>query len=477
MIEKRFLWFLAPPVLQLAAGMFVMVPVTTYYLGPADIGVVAILTALAMPVVPLASTGDSWVLSTHWHRASVQDRRELLFSLLLANVSMKAVWAGVFWFSSGIVLPMLVREYRPEYRDYFGCALLGLLASTTWATLSSLMVIERAAATHAVNELLQWLAGALTTLIGLAVANLGMLALFLAPIVAGLTSTAHGWYYVRNKISARLRVRWLCDIARSGLPAVPFSLTDVLANTLDRFVIQRWLDLSSLGIYAHSQNYRGMVITITKAYSKTMTPSLLELFADPGEERAEHVRRASSGWYVALILAGVLVALFSREMIHILTHGKFDDAAMLVPLWFLLAFAHSMGVPFTQYLLSARRNFVLSASSILISAATIVLVVLGTWTFGVVGATAASVFGSLGLHACRYWLARRYGCLYGFEPLMVWGIGAVLGTYLLVETVPIPLVMKLAAAALIAAIAWTRLARDASWRDIWRVWALSRSSP
>lgn len=473
-MDKSFLWFLAPSVLQMMAGIFVMVPVTTYYLGPADIGVVAILTALAMPVVPLASTGDSWVLSSHWHTASVNDRRELLFNLLVANVSMKALWAGLFWLCSATLLPILVRDYRPEYRDYFGYALLGLFAGTTWATLSPMMVIERASAAHAVNESLQWLAGALTTLVGLILADLGMLALFLAPIAAGLASTVHGCYHLRHKLSARLRPHWLRDIARSGLPAVPFSLMDVFSNTLDRFVIQRWLDLSSLGIYAHSQNYRGMFITLTKAYSRTITPSFLEFFAGAQGAAAGRVRRASSRWYVALGVAGVLVALFSRDIVHVLTHGKFDEAAMLVPLWFFLAFAHSMGVPFTQYLLSARRNMILSGSSIMMTVGTMLLVVVCTWKFGVVGATAASVSGSLGLHASRYWLARRYGCPYGFEPAMAWGMAAVLCAYVLVQTVELPFILKLSAAALVAAAASIRLGRDISWRDMRRAWALSK---
>jgi hypothetical protein len=75
-VDRSFLWFLLPPLLQTVLGVGVMVPLTTYYLDPADIGTVAILTSLAMLVTPLASTGDNWVLSTHWHATSVSGRKE-----------------------------------------------------------------------------------------------------------------------------------------------------------------------------------------------------------------------------------------------------------------------------------------------------------------------------------------------------------------------------------------------------------------
>ena len=103
---------------------------------------------------------------------------------------------------------------------------------------------------------------ALTTVIGLSVIKLGVLAVFLSPIVGGLTSTIHGFWYVARKTSAQPSLYWLKEIIKTGLPAMPFSLMNVIANNLDRVVIQRWLDLSVLGIYAHSQSYRGMFIAV-----------------------------------------------------------------------------------------------------------------------------------------------------------------------------------------------------------------------
>ena len=151
-MDRSFLWFLLPTLLQTLIGVGVMVPVTTYYLDPADLGTVAILTALAMLVTPLATTGDNWVLSTYWHATPEAGRKELLFNLLLANLGMKTLWVAVFWSLSPFLLPHLIRDYRPEYEQYFGLVLLGLLAGTLWGTLSPLMVIERAPISHAINE-------------------------------------------------------------------------------------------------------------------------------------------------------------------------------------------------------------------------------------------------------------------------------------------------------------------------------------
>ncbi|MBA5869678.1 MAG: oligosaccharide flippase family protein [Nitrospira sp. CR2.1] len=461
-MDRSFLWFLLPPLLQTVLGVGVMVPLTTYYLDPADIGTVAILTSLAMLVTPLASTGDNWVLSTHWHAASAAGRKELLCTLLLANVGMKAVWIVLFWWLSPLVLPHAITDYRPEHQQYFGLALLGVLAGAMWVTVSSLMVIERAPVSHAVNESLQWLAGAGTTLIGLAVAHLGVLALFLAPISAGVVSAVHGLWYAARKVSPRPSLRWGKEIVRSGMPAIPFSLMDVVANSLDRFVIQRWLDLATLGVYAHSQSYRGMFVTVTKAYSRTMTPTFLELFTGSAARPLRQVEETVSLWYLCVTAGGILVILFSPEVIHLLTHGKFDRAAQLVPIWFLLMFAHSTAIPYTQYLLTVRKTLLLSWTSILMSAATMGLVCLATWQFGVIGATSAAVCGALALHGMRCFLARRFGCPYGIEPGMLWGVGVMIVVYVVSRLIDIPLPVKVVIGILVAGIALMQMLKRIS---------------
>ena len=473
-VDRSFLWFLLPTLLQTLIGVGVMVPITTYYLDPADLGTVAILTACAMLVTPLASTGDNWVLSTYWHATPEAGRRELLFNLLLANAGMKTVWVVVFWLLSPVLLPQVIRDYRPEYQQYFGLVLLGLLTGTLWGTLSPLMVIERAPVSHAVNESLQWVAGATTTLVGLSVMKIGILAMFLAPIAAGLVSVLHGFHYAARRVSLRPSLHWSRQIVRSGLPAIPFSLMDVVANSMDRFVIQRWLDLSTLGIYAHSQSYRGMFVTVTKAYSRTMTPTFLELFAGNPRQSQQQVEETVSLWYLCVAAGGILVTLFSADVIHLLTHGKFDRAAELVPIWFLLVCVHSLAIPYTQYLLTARRSVLLSWSSVLMGMSTMGLVAAATWLFGVIGATSAAVFGAFALHGMRFFLARRFGCPYGIEPGAIWSMAAVLVVYMVTYTVGLPFSVKVLMAIAVIAVVGVKTAPLWSWQVVARLWSAPR---
>lgn len=447
-MTKNFFLYLWPSLIQTVGGIFVVVPITTFYLDPADIGLVAVLTAIAMPIGPLASSGDMWVLSGHWHITSVEERKDLLFNVVLANLLLKLFWVVVFWFLASSILPMVLRDFQLLHVRYFGFVLVGLLLNTLWSTVSFVMVLEEHAALNAANEVAQWVAGAASTVICLAVFKLGLVSLLISPIVVGLVSLGLCLWYLAPRVRPALSRAWLKEVFQKGLPVIPFNLTEVIANSLDRVLIQRWLDLHQLGLYAHSQTYRGVFVTATKAYSRTMTPVLLASFAGDSRSRSEDLSSKQSLWYSAACIGGIMVALFAPEIVHLIGHGKFDGAAPLVPIWYFLVLTQSFGLPYTQYVLHVKQNRLLSLWSVVGNLLTMLLLVGLTWAFGIVGAAWAGIIGSLVLSLCRFYLAQKFGSVFAFEKRFLAVVSLLGAAYFLTQIVALPLVAKVVVGAL-----------------------------
>jgi len=275
--------------------------------------------------------------------------------------------------------------------------------------------------------------------------------MFLSPIAAGVASTIMGLLYVRSRMTPRFSRQWIGEIARKGTPAIPFSLVAVLSNSVDRIALQRWYDLSTVGFYAHSQSYRSIFVTGTKAYVKTVTPLFVSLFGgDPARCEELHIRM--SVWYAALTVWGVVLTLFSNEVVHVLTHGKFDAAGPLVPIWFLLALCHSVGVPFTQFLLQVGQNALMSYASTAVMLASTVLVILMIRYFGMFGGAVAIIAGAFGLNLVRLSLARRHGYTGGLDRRFLRAVSVIGTCYFLNMFWPIPLPLKLVAAATVIVV-------------------------
>lgn len=406
--KKNFFYYLLPSIISSAIGILIL-PITTYYLDLKDFGVYAILSALVMPVTALSSTGAGWVLSGNFYKTQGDDNKMMLFNLLFFDFIFKFCWIAIIWFLTPIILPFVVNEYEVGYNTFFKISLFSILLGSFTASISTFLVLQRKAAIHALIEIIGPLSGALITIICLSVFRYTTIALFLGPLSAEVLSAGIGLLCVRRNIKLKLSWKWFREIVRIGLPAIPFDLVGLLTNISDRYFIQKWLNLSTLGIYSHAVNYKSIFSLTFKAFNRTYAPKALENFsiqANPND-----LKHGLGKWLGLAGLAGIFTALFSTEIVNILSHGKFIQAAPLVPLWFLIIFSYAFGTTYIQFLLAHKKSLYLTISGIVVGLFSIGMVGFGVYAFGMVGAVVAALLSNF-ITQCTFKIyARKLGCI------------------------------------------------------------------
>ena len=450
MQTRNFFYYLGPSLIKVVVSVLLLVPITTYYLGPEDFGVVGILIGLTMPLGPLSSLGDNWVLSNHWFKIPNEDRQELVFNLIISNLGFKLVAVVVFWLASFACLEIIIKDYQPEYFYYFSLVLIGFFFNSFWPTITQVMIMEGAARNNAIIEITQLIVNVVVTIVLLSTFKLGVVSIFLAAIATGLCSTIMGLFYIKPKMRAKLRRHWLLEILKHGTPAIPANLIDTISNTVDRYFIQLWHGIASLGIYTHSNTYRNALVLGTKAYSKTIAPLFLETYTKP--DKNKDLNFIIDRWYALITLAGIWVILFSKDIVHVLAHGKFDAAAPLVPVWFLLVLTHTFTMPHTQFILHSKKNKNLAGLAILTSLITIALTAIMTYQFNIIGTALSLVVGSLAMVISRAFMARSYGYRYNFDKKIILPFLAFILFYLLSLLTDMTIEAKIAIAILSLAI-------------------------
>lgn len=408
-MKKNFLYYLSSSVVIGILGTFVMTPVTTYYLEPKDFGIFAIVNAIVMPIGPLSSTGVSWVLAGNYYRIEEKERSTLLFNLLVLDFVLRFFWVIVFWILSPLLLPVIIKDFEPQYIIYFKLILIANLLTAIWPTISYFIVLQQKGKIYAMFEITPWVCGAIVTIVSLSVFNLKTLTLFLGPLVSGLTSFLLGLCYIKKYIKPAIVKRWMIEIFKVGTPSIPANLVEMLTNISDRYFIQKWINLSQLGIYSHSQSYKIIFTLGTKAFSRTFVPPLLEAFSkNTGTEKIEAQLKK---WYGLLGLAGVFITLFSYEIVNILTHGKFVGAAPLIPIWFYLVLSFTYGMPGSQFLFVEKRSTFIMYSGIIIGIIFIGITAYSVYRFGIIGAVISNVSSNFALQVVRNVYAKKLGAV------------------------------------------------------------------
>jgi O-antigen/teichoic acid export membrane protein len=378
---------------------------------------------------PLSSTGVTWVLSANYYKQSEEDNKSLLFNIVLLDILLKIFWCLVFWIAAQSVLSIIVTDFKKEYLFYFMLALLGTLLNGIWPNLSYAMVLEKRSKQHAFVEITQYLAAVVTTILCLTVFHLRTETLFISPIMMGLTGGTLGLILMKDKVQLRISTKWFKEIFKVGMPTIPVNFIELITNTIDRYFIQKWVNLSQLGIYAHSKSYQNIFTMGTRAFRRSFVPEILDVLVK--NKNMHNIGKILSVWYGLLGFAGLIVILFSYDIINFLTHGKFTAAAYIVPIWFFLQLSYAYGMLYSQYLFLCKKTAFLTYSGIIIGIVFIGIGALLIYFWGIMGAAISMVLSNFCIQLVRRIYAVKLGCRVVGEREFCCLLGLLGGVYLL----------------------------------------------
>jgi O-antigen/teichoic acid export membrane protein len=410
-MKKNFIYYLSPTILRGFITLFVVVPLSTYYLEPKDFGIVAILTVFSSLVIPLSSTGVGWVLGGNYYKLDSFQRKELIFNILSLSVFLRTVWVIVFGATGFLFLPKLISSYENKFLLFFWLYLLAEWFNSIWEVVSYVIVLQKKGRAHTVLDITQLIGYLIVLVVCLVVFRLKTISLVLAYLGNALGGFIFSIIYVRKYVIPRIRLKWIKEIAKLGFPTIPLNLFERISNSIERLFIERWIGLSRLGIYNHALDYKKMLMRPFKAFSRAYSPEVLEGVSKKDDIKIRYGKDMLKKWYGLLTLGGAGVALFSKEAISFLTHDKFTQAAPIVSIWFILILVYSFGIPYSQFLFAKRKNKFVFWSDIVVGIISWGVIALFVKFFGIAGAAAAIVLYFFILHSIRKIYAIKIGCI------------------------------------------------------------------
>jgi O-antigen/teichoic acid export membrane protein len=454
-MRKNFLHYFYPSILKGVVSLFIVIPVSTFYLEPKDFGIIGIITVFSHLVAPFSSVAVGWVLGGNFYKISEDEKKNLIFNALVVGVMLRLFWVSLFASAGFYLLPKLIKAYQPIFLSFFLIFLVAELLNSIWEVVYYVIVLQKRGAIYAFLDITQLLGHTLVLVLCLVILHLKTISLALANLGSALGGFIFSMVYIRKYISWRFNLKWIKETLRFTLPIIPLNVFETISNSIDRFFIERLLNLSQLGIYTHSLGYRKMFMLPLKAFSKTYAPEVIEALSSGNQ--INDIGRSKiffEKWIGLLGISGVGIVLFSREIINILTHGKFVQAAAIVPLWFILILVHSLGVPYTQFFFVHKKMKFVIISELILGLISWGMILLGVLHFGLIGATLAIILYYFTLNLLKKIYAVQQGC----SNLEGKGLWIVLGTLLgliILKTPLLPLPFKLGLFAIFSGLFFT----------------------
>jgi PST family polysaccharide transporter len=428
------------------------IPVGTLVLGPADYGSYALMLAFVGPAVALTEAGAGVLLAERWQQASHRDRSDMLASLgaisgTLGLAAAALVMAGVLLVAPRVGLAGVL----PAHDAALACAALPVAALA--AVARGALTIDGRAAFQSLAAALQAFAGLLTLAALLFVAGVGRTALFGAYLAGTLAGFALMAWALRWYRGGRPRRAWLAEGRRNAGPSSAVSAADHGRGMLEGLLVTQVFGAAMLGLFAHARLYHGMLMQLSNVVATALWPIALAEARRPDSDFL-NVRRAWDLVHMGMGCAGVLAALWGRPLLDLLTHGRFVDAAWMLPVLVGLLLVQTAGRPALAacYALGGGRQALWARLGAIMAGVAVLLSCLWHRRFEAV--LAALLAEQLVFRAVLALIARRLRPVPFQDGMALAGLAATLAAAWTAPMLPLPLARVAATAGLVAVLAW-----------------------
>ena len=311
------------------AVSFIMLPVYTRFLTPADYGVMELIGMTLDIISIVAGAKLALGIFRYYHQAEGERDRNAVVSTALVSLGSSYGVIGAITYAIAKPLSLLVFT-SPQYTPLIQLAAITLaLQSLQLVPLSYARLRERSVLFVTANSLK--LAMQLGFNIYFVVYHgMGVRGVFLGNLVASAIVGAWLCAYVVRDVGLRLSPVATGQLLRYGLPLIGTQFATFIVTFADRYFLQRAGTIGDVGIYSLAYQFGFLLAAIGYIpFEMVWEPMRFEI-AKRGD-RDEVFARGFLYMNLVLITTAVGLSLFVPDVLRVMTTPAFYSAADLVP--------------------------------------------------------------------------------------------------------------------------------------------------
>jgi O-antigen/teichoic acid export membrane protein len=405
--------------LGIRALNFLLLPVYTRFLSPADYGLIALAETLAAFFAAITGMGFDASLQRLYFRHVADSGKlrnyigtVLKFALLVQSAFLLLV------LTVGPHFEHAIRPTSPLPFRYFALAMVTALATQFFNYRMVLFQAERRPWAYATLSFVSFTLTALVCVTMVVVARRGAVGMLTGKLIAAGICYCVAATLAAPSLASRFQWAYVRETVSMGLPLVPHMLMALGLITADRFILAHYRDLREVGLYTVAYTFGMIMSLVTMSLNQAWAPVYYDV-ARQGESGARVLGRMCDGLVIALTAIACFGSLVAQPFIRLFLDPRYISAGRVVP-WIVGAYlAHSMFSLFSLACMQARRtNLIMIASFVGLAVNTILnFVLIPQW--GMYGAAAATLIGyALEALVMYLWAQRAYRLRYDLPRLL-----------------------------------------------------------
>ena len=340
---------------------FISFPILTRYLSPAEYGIVNYVNTVNLFLMTIGFLClNTYYLVYYYKQPTEEDRRKLLGNLSIFIIGLNLIMT-LLCFGVG---PKLITKFESNisFYPYLAIGLVTNLFGLVSVLPTALYRLEENPLPLTIINVVRGVINLGITIwfvVGLGFKAEGLLfSQMIVTIVFGLIFIK----ITLNNMIWTFNWKQLKTALIFSLPLLPGSLSYLLTTMFDRILIDKYLNLTDLGIYSSASTLALILNIISYGAYKAFEPYIFKHIDSP--DFAGLFTKLRNGLFWVLLSGAFGLALFAREFFQIFSEQQYHTAYLYVPVILIGVFCSAIGMPYGTVITAHGHTKINSALSI-----------------------------------------------------------------------------------------------------------------
>jgi O-antigen/teichoic acid export membrane protein len=319
-----------------------LVPIYTRILTPEDYGVAALLTTLFVIIGVVANLGMSSAIFWAYFKAEEKDRKGVVGTSFISQTIFPLLVSFLVFLFAGLISRTLFSS--PNFANLVEISAATLFFNTGVGVPLALLRAEGRAGSFVSVSLFKIVGTVVFSVILVVVLRWGLAGVFWANLAGAVLSYLIGLVYTLRRIIFKFSWYWLSEMLKFGVPMVPAGLAMWALNSSDRYFLNAFVGTGEVGIYNVGYKVGSLVALVVSAVQLAYPRFVFSIYNEKPNPQ-DYFRKFNTYLYLLTFTSALLIAIFAKEAIEILTGAAFHSSFTVVP---LIAFSYvGLGMYYT----------------------------------------------------------------------------------------------------------------------------------
>jgi len=161
--------------------------------------------------------------------------------------------------------------------------------------------------------------------------SMGIMGVLIGNLVVGFLSCVVYYFYIRKEFVAKFLKSEAINMLKVGLPLIPSSMSVFVFNSIDRYFLNYYTNLSEVGLYNLAYNF-GNLVTVLFATPLALIWPAMFLSVKKHKNMKEFYVRALTYTSIIAFFIFLVISLLSKEAIKIFANEEYWAAYGVTPI-------------------------------------------------------------------------------------------------------------------------------------------------